>query len=148
ITDALNAHSKTFFDAVLKGLNDLNIPHQVNTNIVRGLDYYTHTTFEFITTELGSQGTVLAGGRYDGLVKQLGGPDIPGVGWGSGIERLAMLLTTLPAKPRPISLVPMGEAAEALCLKLAYDLRQAGSVVDLGYTGNMKKRLERANKAG
>ena len=86
---------------------------RLNPRLVRGLDYYTHTVFEFVTTDLGAQGTVLAGGRYDGLVELMGGPAMPGVGWAAGIERLAMLIDEPPAPPRPIALVPIGEAAEA-----------------------------------
>jgi histidyl-tRNA synthetase len=142
----LNADSRAFFDAVRRGLDALGIAYRINTQIVRGLDYYTHTTFEFVTEHLGAQGTVMGGGRYDGLVELMGGPDMPGVGWAAGIERLAMLLEAPPASPRPIAVVPVGEAGEAAALKLADDLRRSGFVVDLGYSGNVKRRMQRANK--
>jgi histidyl-tRNA synthetase len=115
---------------------------------VRGLDYYTHTTFEFVTTDLGSQGTVMGGGRYDGLVELMGGPAMPGVGWAAGIERLAMLIDEPAAPRRPVAIVPIGETAEGPALKLAEELRRAGVAVDVAYSGNVGKRMKRANKIG
>ena len=106
---------------------------------VRGLDYYCHTAFEFTTEALGAQSAVLAGGRYDGLVEQMGGTSTPGVGWASGIERLSMLLDDIPPRRRPFAIVPLGAAAEELCLKLTNRLRRAGLIVDLGYRGKMKQ---------
>ena len=100
------------------GLDALGIAYEVNPRLVRGLDYYTHTAFEFTTDELGAQGAVLAGGRYDGLVATMGGPDTPGIGWAAGIERLAMLRDATPAMPRPVAVVPIGEAAEREALRL------------------------------
>ncbi len=93
---------------------------------MRGLDYYCHTAFEFVTTALGSQGTVLGGGRYDGLMGVMGGPETPGVGWAAGIERLALLIDEPPPPPRPIALVPIGKPAETLAMQLAQSLRRAG----------------------
>jgi histidyl-tRNA synthetase len=144
----LNDSSFEFFGRVRDGLSRLGIPHRLNPRLVRGLDYYTHTVFEFVTTDLGAQGTVLAGGRYDGLVELMGGPVMPGVGWAAGIERLAMMIDQPPASPRPIALVPIGEDAEALALRLAEDLRDAGLVVDLGYSGNVQRRMRRADRIG
>jgi len=142
----LNDVSRDFFDAVRGGLDRLGVEYRLNARLVRGLDYYTHSVFEFVTTDLGSQGTVLAGGRYDGLVELMGGPQMPGVGWAAGIERLALLIDE-PAKPaRPIALVPLGEAGEALVLGMAETLRGAGLSVDLGYSGNMSRRMRRANR--
>jgi histidyl-tRNA synthetase len=143
--DSLNDASRRFFDSLCQGLATLGIPYVVNPRLVRGLDYYCHTAFEFTTEALGAQGTVLAGGRYDGLVQSMGGPPTPGIGWAAGVERLAMLVEDVPAKRRPIALVPMGEAAEARMLALADGLRRAGFAVDLAYAGNMKKRMKRAN---
>src|SRR5690606_5732628 len=100
------------------------------------------------TEALGAQGTVLAGGRYDGLIEQLGGPPTPGIGWASGIERLAMLIGDVPAPARPIAVVPLGAAAEERALVLAHDLRRAGFLVDMAYKGDMGKRLKRAGKVG
>lgn len=142
----LNAESQDFFAAVLADLDTLGIAYRVNSRLVRGLDYYTHTAFEFVTEKLGSQNAVMAGGRYDGLVETMGGPPTPGVGWAAGVERLAMLLSDAPEAPRPIAIVPLGEAAEAKALTLAEELRRAGMAIELGYSGNIKKRLNRANK--
>jgi histidyl-tRNA synthetase len=114
--------------------------------LVRGLDYYTHTAFEFVTSGLGAQGTVIGGGRYDGLVELMGGPATPGVGWAAGIERLAMLIAEPPGPPRPIAVVPIGQAAEPIALTLAEGLRNNGCAVDLGYSGNVARRMRRANR--
>jgi histidyl-tRNA synthetase len=138
--------SKNFFADVRKGLGDLGIEYRVNPHLVRGLDYYSHTVFEFVTTDLGAQGTVLAGGRYDGLVELMGGPAMPGVGWAAGIERLAMLIGEPPKPSRPIALVPIGEQAEATALPLAEELRNAGLVVEVGYSGNLQRRMRRADR--
>ncbi len=144
--DYLNSESRDFFAAVLQGLDNLGIAYTLNPRLVRGLDYYCHTAFEFTTDRLGAQSAVMAGGRYDGLIKTMGGPQTPGVGWASGVERLAMLLEADIPAPRPIAVVPVGEAAQATALKVTQDLRHAGFVVELGYSGNLKKRLQRANK--
>ena len=142
----LNDESKAFFETVKRGLDALGIAYELNPRLVRGLDYYCHTAFEFITTELGAQGTVLGGGRYDGLMGMMGGPEMPAVGWAGGIERLAMLIAEPPVPARPIAVIPIGEAAELEALKLTQRLRHAGHVVDLGYGGNAGKRMKRANK--
>ena len=142
----LNDESKAFFETVKRGLDALGIAYELNPRLVRGLDYYCHTAFEFITTELGAQGTVLGGGRYDGLMGMMGGPEMPAVGWAGGIERLAMLIAEPPVPARPIAVIPVGEAAELEALKLTQRLRHAGHVVDLGYGGNAGKRMKRANK--
>ena len=145
LIDYLNGHSRTFFETVQSGLAKLGVPVKHNPKLVRGLDYYSHTAFEFITSALGAQGTVMAGGRYDGLVGQMGGPATPGIGWAAGVERLSMLMGEIAAPRRPIAVIPMGEGDEALLT--AHKLRQAGYAVEMGYSGNMKKRLARANKA-
>ncbi|MBB4285947.1 histidine--tRNA ligase [Roseospira goensis] len=146
LADSLNETSRTFFARVQEGLAALDIPVAISPRLVRGLDYYTHTAFEFTTTALGAQGTVLAGGRYDGLVKQMGGPPTPGVGWAAGVERLALLLADPPPAPRPLAVVPAGAEAERLALPLTDRLRRAGFAVDLGFSGNMGKRMKRANR--
>jgi len=145
LIDYLNEHSRTFFETVQSGLAKLGVPVKHNAKLVRGLDYYSHTAFEFITSALGAQGTVMAGGRYDGLVSQMGGPATPGIGWAAGVERLSMLMGEIAAPRRPIAVIPMGEGDEALLT--THKLRQAGYAVEMGYSGNMKKRLARANKA-
>ena len=142
----LTLESRDFFAAVRSGLETLGISFRLNPRLVRGLDYYCHTAFEFVTTDLGAQGTVLGGGRYDGLMGVMGGPETPGVGWAAGIERLALLIDEPAPPPRPIVLVPLGEAGEALTLTLAHSLRRSGFTIDLGYSGNLRRRLQRADK--
>ena len=144
--DYLNQESIAFFDTVRRGLDDIDIAYVVNPRLVRGLDYYAHTAFEFVSTELGAQGTVMAGGRYDGLIKTMGGPETPGVGWAAGIERLAMLCEMPPPARRPVALVPIGDDAERHALALAEKLRDAGLRVDLAYSGNVGRRMKRANR--
>ncbi len=142
----LNRASRDFFAEVTAGLDALGIAYHLNPRLVRGLDYYCHTAFEFTTDQLGAQGTVMGGGRYDGLVGMMGGAQTPGIGWAAGIERLAMLLRDPPAARRPIAVLPVGEEAATAALKLAVELRGAGYVVELGYGGNLGKRMKRANK--
>ncbi len=144
--DFLNAESTEFFDTVKAGLDALGIEYTVNPRLVRGLDYYCHTAFEFVTTALGAQGTVLAGGRYDGLIKMMGGPDTPGVGWAAGVERLAMLCSDVPEARRPVALIPLGSDAEQEVFKIAERLRGAGFRIELGYSGNLGRRMKRANR--
>ncbi len=146
LTDYLNDHSRAFFAAVRDGLTRLDIPFVINPALVRGLDYYGHTAFEFTTDALGAQGTVLAGGRYDTLIEQMGGPPTPGIGWAAGIERLAMLLPEAGAPRRLIAAIPMGDEQDAVVQSLASTLRHAGFAVDVGYSGNVGKRMKRADK--
>jgi len=144
--DHLNPASRDFFRAVQDGLSAAGILFEVDPSLVRGLDYYTHTAFEFVTTQLGAQGTVLGGGRYDGLIAELGGPPTAGIGWAGGIERLMMLANEPAALPRPVAIAPLGPAAEAKALGIARALRRAGIAVEQDYRGNMKRRMQRANK--
>ncbi|MBV1900064.1 MAG: histidine--tRNA ligase, partial [Kordiimonadaceae bacterium] len=147
LSGCLNEASSTFFNSVKSGLEAVGVPFEHNERLVRGMDYYTHTAFEFVTDQLGAQGTVLAGGRYDGLVEQLGGPAVPGVGWAAGIERLAMLSEAGAEPARGVVIMPMGEAATLKAFELAEDMRSAGATVTADRSGNMKKRMNRANKA-
>ena len=144
--DYLNAASADMFGAVRAGLDRLGIAYRLNPRLVRGLDYYTHTAFEFTTRELGAQGALIAGGRYDGLIEAMGGPPTPGIGWAAGIERLAMLLAEPPAAPRPLAVIPVDAGAEDETLELTHRLRRAGFTVDLGYRGNVSRRMKRANR--
>lgn len=146
--DYLNAFSADFFAEVCEGLDTLGIAYRRNPRLVRGLDYYGHTAFEFVTDALGAQGAVIAGGRYDGLISTMGGPLTPGIGWAGGIERLAMLATDYPEAPPVVSLVPVGPVAEKAALPLADSLRRAGIAVDLGLSGNLKRRMQQANRIG
>jgi len=142
---SLNLESSRYFEGVIQYLSDLNIPYVHNQQLVRGLDYYCHTAFEFVTNDLGAQGTILAGGRYDGLMKQMGGPDTPGIGWAAGIERLCLMLKdTPPTLSNLISVIPASINEEAVALKITQRLRDVGLHVGLGYSGNMSKRLKKA----
>ena len=144
--DSLNETSQKFFADVLHGLDNLGIKYRVNDRLVRGLDYYSHTVFELTTDKLGAQGTVLAGGRYNGLVAQMGGGDVAGIGWACGVERLSMLLDEDVAMPRPVAVIPVGNDTQEKAMEIAYKLRLAGFSVEQSYSGNMKKRLIKANK--
>lgn len=143
----LNQASRDFFGAVRAGLDVLKIPYQWNPCLVRGLDYYSHTAFEFTSDKLGAQSAVLAGGRYDGLATLMGAKDpIPGIGWAAGIERLNLMLEEVPTADRPITLVPIGPEAEEKTLLIAHDLRMQGVAVVMPYKGNLKSRMKYANK--
>ena len=147
--DYFNEASRQHFAKVRAGLDTLGIAYKVSEKMVRGLDYYSHTVFEITTDKLGAQGTVLAGGRYDGLVKLMGGPEVAGIGFAAGVERLVALMDApaLPHKP-VATIIPMSELAEAEGWKVAQMLRQANIATDVAYKGNAKKRFERANKIG
>ncbi len=149
----LTEHAANFFAKVQAYLTAFGVPFVINPRIVRGLDYYSHTAFEFVTTALGSQGTVLAGGRYDGLVEQMGGPSTPAIGWAAGIERLSMLCDEF-IKPRPVVMIlPLPteiyqNEVTINSISVMQALRDAGVRAEIGYTGNLKRRMARANKLG
>jgi len=145
----LTPDAAAFYDGLRRHLDAFGVPWRENPRIVRGLDYYNHTAFEFVTDRLGAQGTVMGGGRYDGLVEQMGGPPTPSVGWAAGVERLSLLLEAAgltPEAPRPVAIIPVGEAAEAPAVALLQRLRGAGLVAEMAYRGNLKRRMERANR--
>jgi histidyl-tRNA synthetase len=149
IFDHLTPEAGAFFDAVQRHLAAFGVPFRINPRIVRGLDYYSHTAFEFVTERLGAQGTVMGGGRYNGLVEEMGGPPTPSVGWAAGVDRLALLIEAMgltPAAPRPVAVIPVGDAAEAPALALVQSLRRAGIPAEVAYKGNLKRRMERANR--
>ncbi len=148
IAPYLTTEAAAFYAGLKRHLDAFGVPYRENPRIVRGLDYYGHTAFEFVTGKLGAQGTVMGGGRYDGLVAEMGGPPTPGVGWAAGIERLAMLLGDLPPPPAPVSVVPVGEVAEAEAIRILQSLRHAGIRAEMTYRGNLRRRLERANRIG
>lgn len=151
ITQFLTPAARGHHDAVLRQLAAFGVPLRENPRIVRGLDYYSHTAFEFVTDRLGAQGTVMAGGRYNGLVEEMGGPPTPSVGWAAGMDRLAMLMEVAGAAPgvmRPVAVVPMEDSAEAPAIAAAQALRAKGAVVVMEYRGNVKRRMERANRLG
>lgn len=144
----LNDVSKAHFDDAVSALEAAGISYELDPLLVRGLDYYSHTAFEFITDALGAQGTVLAGGRYDGLSEMLGGPPLPAVGFAAGIERLAML-TQPPALEKPdIMMMSAGPSNDAGCFKLAEGLRNVGLSVDMPLSGNMGKKMKHADRLG
>jgi histidyl-tRNA synthetase len=152
ILDYLGADSRRHFDQVLQQLNDLGIEFTLNPRLVRGLDYYTHTAFEIQSHDLGAQATVCGGGRYDGLVDELGGPPTAAVGWAIGLERLTLLLGKLNPQP-PVApevyLVSRGDRAEANALHLAQQLRQRGFRVELDLSrAAFGKQFKRANRSG
>ena len=144
----LTEAAATFYAQVQAYLTGFGVPFRKNPRIVRGLDYSGHTAFEFVTSKLGAQGTVMAGGRYDGLVAEMGGPRTPAVGWAAGIERLGMLMEAAPPPPAPVVVVPIGDAAEAAALTVLQSLRAAGIRAEMAYRGNLRRRMERANKIG
>jgi histidyl-tRNA synthetase len=151
ILDYLSPDSQKHFDRVRQLLEDLGIAYQLNPRLVRGLDYYTHTAFEIISDDLGAQSTVCGGGRYDGLVAELGGPDTPAVGWAIGLERLILLLQqqSLATAVVDFYLVSRGDRAEAQALKLGQTLRQLGFAAELDLSGSaFGKQFKRADRSG
>lgn len=149
LSDYLNNFSADFFNKVKNGLDNLGIKYIVNEKLVRGLDYYTHTAFEFKSEFLGSQSTVLGGGRYNGLVEQLGGAkNITGIGWAAGAERLAMLINEPENNDLIVAVIPIGEDAVKACSKIAFNLRAKGIQTDIAYSGNIAKRMKKADKIG
>jgi len=148
IAGFLTEPAAKFYARLQTHLDRFGVPFRENPRIVRGLDYYGHTAFEFITSKLGAQGTVMAGGRYDGLVEEMGGPPTPAVGWAAGIERLAMLLEDPPRPPATVAVVPVGDSAEAAALDMLQALRHAGIRAEMAYRGNLRRRMERANRIG
>jgi histidyl-tRNA synthetase len=146
MAESMNERSQEFFAAVLEGLDQLGIAYRLNPRLVRGLDYYCHTTFEFVTEALGAQGTVLAGGRYDNLIEQMGGPPTPGTGWAAGAERLMMLLPEQATTSRPIAMIALGREQFGIACRLARRLRASGLVVEYGFGTSLGKQMKWANK--
>lgn len=146
IDEFLTDEARAFFDAVTAGLDAAGVKWTRNDRLVRGLDYYRHTAFEFVTDRLGAQGTVLAGGRYDGLIESLGGQPTAGVGWAAGVERLAMLLEE-PAVPKPTVMVTnLADFSAPQVTSLVAALRRAGVEADAILTGSRNKRYEKAQQ--
>jgi histidyl-tRNA synthetase len=146
IDDFLTPEAADFFAAVTAGLDAAGVAWTRNDRLVRGLDYYRHTAFEFVTDRLGAQGTVLAGGRYDGLIESLGGPATPAVGWAAGIERLGMMIEAPRDDFDVIAVVPDRPELEDEAAALAVRLRRAGIPTDMAFRGNAKRRIESARK--
>jgi len=143
----LSGEAQDFFSAVTAGLDAAGVAWTRASTLVRGLDYYRHTAFEFVTDRLGAQGTVLGGGRYDGLIEALGGPHTPAVGWAAGIERLAMLVGERVPEPL-IAVIPDNPSLEGEAINLAYRLRKEGFATTIAYRGNAKRHAEVARKLG
>ena len=150
ISDHLCDECRAHFGEVKRELELLGIPYRLSHRLVRGLDYYVRTTFEVVSGELGAQNSVLGGGRYDGLVKELGGPDIPGIGFALGMERLVMLVPPVPETTRcEVFLASLAPAARDYALRLQRKLRQAGVRVMMDHEGRgLKSQMKRADKLG
>ncbi|MGA7936627.1 MAG: histidine--tRNA ligase [Kovacikia sp.] len=152
ILEHLNSNSKERFEQVQDLLTRLEITYEINDRLVRGLDYYTHTVFEIQSENLGAQATVCAGGRYDGLVTELGGPETPAIGWAIGLERLILLLQQSQSAPSTMVdfyLVSRGDKAESQALVLAQKLRQKGFTVELDLSASaFGKQFKRADRSG
>ncbi|MGI4801126.1 MAG: histidine--tRNA ligase [Janthinobacterium lividum] len=145
---SLTPEAAAFYDGLKTHLARFAVPFRENPRIVRGLDYYNHTAFEFVTDQLGAQGTVMGGGRYDGLMQQMGGPAIPAVGWAAGVERLAMLLAAPPSVPAPVAIIPVGDGQMDTAIMFLQGCRRSNIKAELAYRGNLKRRMERANRIG
>ena len=142
----MTVEAGAFFEALQKGLQASGVAGEANARLVRGLDYYRHTVFEFVTQALGSQGTVIGGGRYDGLIGAMGGPETAAVGWAGGIERLAMLVNTFGNESNPISIIPEKNEAEELAREVLKVLRSNGIAAEMAFNGSFKRRFEIAAK--
>ena len=144
----LTNEAKDFFAAVTEGLDAAGVAWQRNARVVRGLDYYRHTAFEFVTDRPGAQGTGLGGGRYDGLIEALGGPVTPAVGWAAGIERLAMLVDDFTPFTLDAVVVLEDDAARGLAMRALNTLRQGGFATEIPASGSPRKRFDTAVKLG
>ena len=141
-----SAQAEDFFGTVKAGLDAAGVGYEIAPHLVRGLDYYRHTAFEFVTDQLGAQGTVIAGGRYDGLIEQLGGPHTPAVGWAAGIERLAMLIDAPEVDRLDVAVVVEDDLAIAEAWRIITLLRGLGLSAELVASGSPRKRFDRAVK--
>ena len=148
VDEYLTSEAADFFGAVTAGIDAAGVPWTRNGRLVRGLDYYRHTAFEFVTDRLGSQGAVIAGGRYDGLMETLGGPPTPAIGWAAGIERLAMMIDPPPPETLDVVIVVDDDRARSAGARVLSHLRARGLASDLIATGSPRKRFDRAVKRG
>lgn len=151
-TEFYSIKAKDWFAQVQEMLAGLQISYTVSPRLVRGLDYYTHTVFEVTTRHLGAQNTMLAGGRYDGLVRQLGGPDVPGVGWAAGVERLSLLVKEMGGQGAkacaPVVIIPVGEEQRQAAMKLCQGLREQEVVCEFVEKAGIGKSLKKADQLG
>jgi histidyl-tRNA synthetase len=151
LLDRLNAEDREHFATVLALLDQASVPYEVDPTLVRGLDYYTRTLFEFTSDALGAQSGVAGGGRYDGLIEQIGGPPTPGMGWAAGIERILLAAAPPPVAPPPVDLYVAyaGDAFRAPAFKLAADARRSGHPTRLELGGrSLKGQLKQADRSG
>lgn len=148
LAQSLTEPATEFFGKVTKGLSALNIPFIIDDRLVRGLDYYNHTVFEFTTDHLGSQNAVLAGGRYDGLVEEMGGPKTPSVGWAFGIDRVHLLCEDSALKLTRVALIPASEQCYWPLYQLGREISDTELSVESTYSGALGKRLSKAAKTG
>jgi histidyl-tRNA synthetase len=152
LEDHYTPEAADFFAKLRHALDKLNIPYKVNSRLVRGMDYYCHTVFEFVTDKLGAQGAVLSGGRYDGLIGMMGGPETPATGWAAGLERLEALVEVMDSLkaplPAPVVVAPLGDEHAADALAVADQLRVKGIATLFDGYGQLKKRFARADKVG
>lgn len=148
IDEFLSGEAQDFFGAVTAGLDAAGVAWTRNAKLVRGLDYYRHTAFEFTTDRLGAQGTVLGGGRYDGLIENLGGPATPAVGWAAGIERLAMLIDAPVQDTVPVSVILSGQEAATAGIQLTARLRKNGIDAEMLYRGSVNKLFDKLKNRG
>ncbi len=146
IDDFLSGEARDFFGAVTSGLDAAGVAWTRAPSLVRGLDYYRHTAFEFVTDRLGAQGTVLGGGRYDGLMESLGGPPTPAVGWAAGIERLAMLVGDIEPKLLDVIMAVEDDSLIGLGLQAQAILRKSGFSAEMIFSGSPRKRFDKATK--
>lgn len=147
ITDFYTQEARDVLTYICNGLNELNIEYVVDPLLVRGLDYYTATVFEFVAPTLGAQNTLLAGGRYNDLIANMGGKATPAIGFAGGIERLALLCDCQVVPYKRIALIPLGARAELYAMQLAYQLRKNNFYIDFLHGASLKKRLKNAEKA-
>ncbi|HLL60016.1 MAG TPA: ATP phosphoribosyltransferase regulatory subunit, partial [Allosphingosinicella sp.] len=146
VDDFLNEPSRAFFEQVTAGLDSAGVAWARNPRLVRGIDYYRHTAFEFVTDRLGSQGAVIAGGRYDGLIETMGGPPTPAVGWAAGIERLSMLIEKPSDEPVELVLIPDEDRDLGFAVRLLRIIREGRIMADMAFSGTSKKRYEKAKR--
>ncbi|MEO7601950.1 MAG: histidine--tRNA ligase [Sphingomicrobium sp.] len=146
VDDYLTSEASDFFAAVTAGVDSASVPWTRSSRLVRGLDYYRHTAFEFVTDRLGAQGTVIAGGRYDGLIESLGGPHTPAVGWAAGVERLAMMIDAPGPETPDVVVVAENVSREKDALEMVTELRRNDVSAELFASGSARKRYDRALK--
>jgi histidyl-tRNA synthetase len=144
ISDYYTEDARKYFDEVKSYLDILGIKYTVNPRLARGLDYYSHTAFEFITSKLGAQGTILAGGRYDGLTKLMGDSEIPAIGFAAGIERIALMGNFTPEKKRQTVIIPIGDECFEYAVNIAKNLRDFGIMTTISADGKISKRMQNA----